>query len=153
MSTPTTSSSKTPAASATASAVVASKATTAAPQPRPLLASPRRRCRQARQQRVASLLLDTTRDGMRNMPSETRQARSLLSKPEWVSTLRVEREFPSTTEAKSRRGNSKETRTPCLRATLTPMWVYVVHARTTRTLRARSVRAAAVEHRSLPPEP
>nr|KAH7498834.1 hypothetical protein KRP22_11138 [Phytophthora ramorum] len=90
---------------------------------------------------------------MRNMPSETRQARSLLSKPEWVSTLRVEREFPSTTEAKSRRGNSKETRTPCLRVTLTPMWVCVVHARTTRTLRARSVRAAAVEHRSLPPEP
>ncbi|KAH7491492.1 uncharacterized protein KRP23_413 [Phytophthora ramorum] len=90
---------------------------------------------------------------MRNMPSETRQARSLLSKPEWASTLRVEREFPSTTEVKSRRGNSKETRTSCLRATLTPMWVYVVHVRTTRTLRARSVRAAAVEHRSLPPEP
>uniref|UniRef100_H3H875 Uncharacterized protein n=1 Tax=Phytophthora ramorum TaxID=164328 RepID=H3H875_PHYRM len=36
------------------------------------------------------------------------------------SRLSVAGEFPSTTEARSRRGNSKETRTPCLRATLTP---------------------------------
>nr|KAH7496278.1 hypothetical protein KRP22_14172 [Phytophthora ramorum] len=156
MSTPTTSSSKTPAASATASAVVASMATTAAASATTAtdIASTAMSTSTATESRLSVAGYHSRwheKHAIRN-----RQAISLLSRLAWASTLRVEREFPSTMEVKSRRENSKETRIPCLRATLTAMWVCVVHVRTTRTtrtLRARSARTAAVEHRSLPLEP